>query len=1163
MDSNSDIEAATETDTEVKPPRGLRELWKSSHVKTFRHILYAVFYRIFRLGGEITAVVLGLAMAGFWILLSVLDRQSTDLSALRPNFKIWFADAFDGRDAEFGRLEVTWLPASDNIVVTVEDAEVQGADGEVLERFELIRSTLAVGENWKALPKLINAEIKGGVLTYQESEDGRVLVGLGPPEAVGRIGPVYRSDERVDPDFDLKSLMQGIEFIQIDDADVYIQNEISGIDLKSDVESLRVAFSEIGDLTVAVEGNVEQASGQMPFSITSVVDEDFQNIKMRVKLEGARPDEIAPTKGRFWEMQGLEASVDLMAAVDFSRQDGLRSAEVDMDVGAGRFTLLRDKEPRSFPLDSLTTRANLAPGEDRMNILQLDLNSPKAAFKASGFLTELGKLSDGDENSSPTFDLSFKNIRANLTPMLSDETNIEQLDLVGQADFDSRQLNIDTGSLAFFDSTHSFNARLAVSNTNQIKSAVWTSAMTGTLTPDQFLSLWPVNAFGGARRWIDRSILSGDIRELTAGVNLDEAFFTAPALTEDRLRLRLSGQNVEVKYMDTMPKATGVTAQGEIRGNRLLGTFSGGNIEGVAIQSGTVEIPVLLPKGGDILIAADGIGPASEFLRLSDNPPFEIAKRYNVVPDDLRGQGDISIEVKRPLLEFFPREEILYQVNGNFTGVNAPFQLGRFEITDGAVKMDANRDRVIMSGPVNIGPWRANMRWQETLGDIASLTQYGVSGTVTSDVLDNLGLASRTWFDGSAAVLIEAEGVGKDIASATLDVDLTNSEISAERVWMKPNGEAARLQGRLFRSSDGGYILDDARIDGDGIDIRGRVELDAQRKAKQIDLSNVQIASLIDGTVRITPDRNIGQLGVDIQARFLDVSPWTEDLFAKRESNLDVPFVLKGNIERLILDPTYTVTNSVVDFSHTGEVIETARLMALSDGNPLKLALSTQETSKRQLVVEIPDASKAIAAFIGLNNTTGGQLVVNMNLPAAGEEGAITGEADMRNFRLTRAPAMAQLLSIASLTGLADTLTSGSMQFETFKLPFTMVGDDISIRDARLYGPALGMTADGDIDLDLRVMDFDGTLVPAYTANSILGDIPILGDIFVQEKDGGLFALTYTVSGPFEQTEIAVNPLSALTPGFLRNIFKRDRSDIDNAMKDAIEDVTPKVVEGP
>ena len=195
--------------------------------------------------------------------------------------------------------------------------------------------------------------------------------------------------------------------------------------------------------------------------------------------------------------------------------------------------------------------------------------------------------------------------------------------------------------------------------------------------------------------------------------------------------------------------------------------------------------------------------------------------------------------------------------------------------------------------------------------------------------------------------------------------------------------------------------------------------------------------------------------------------------------------------------------------------------------------------------------------------TTGGKLEITANLPAAGEEGAYVGEADMRNFKLNEAPALAQLLSLASLTGLADTLTGGSMQFDRFKLPFTILGDDIAIRDARLYGPALGMTGNGDIDLGLRVLDFDGTLVPAYTANSILGDIPLLGDIFVREKDGGLFALTYTVNGPFEKTQIAVNPLSALTPGFLRRIFKRDRSDIDEEMRAAIEDVAPKEVKAP
>jgi len=72
------------------------------------------------------------------------------------------------------------------------------------------------------------------------------------------------------------------------------------------------------------------------------------------------------------------------------------------------------------------------------------------------------------------------------------------------------------------------------------------------------------------------------------------------------------------------------------------------------LSGGTVEIPVLLPKGGDISIQVEGQGLASEVLRVADYPPFEIAKRYGVDPFALQGQGDISVSVTRPLLEFFP-----------------------------------------------------------------------------------------------------------------------------------------------------------------------------------------------------------------------------------------------------------------------------------------------------------------------------------------------------------------------------------------------------------------------------------------------------------------------------------------------------------------------------
>ncbi len=62
-------------------------------------------------------------------------------------------------------------------------------------------------------------------------------------------------------------------------------------------------------------------------------------------------------------------------------------------------------------------------------------------------------------------------------------------------------------------------------------------------------------------------------------------------------------------------------------------------------------------------------------------------------------------------------------------------------------------------------------------------------------------------------------------------------------------------------------------------------------------------------------------------------------------------------------------------------------------------------------------------------------------------------------------------------------------------------------------------------------------MVPAYVLNSALGRIPFVGRIFSAEKGGGLFAATYTVRGSIETPTITVNPLAALAPGFLRNLF--------------------------
>lgn len=1166
MNTNPDINAveasAPSVDAliEAQPVSG-QSLWHSRGMRLSRSALSKVVYRLDRIIGDLTAIVLGLGIVSLWVAMSVLDKQSTDLTVLRPNIKIWFAEAFDGRDAEFGRLELAWLPADGNVVVTIEDAEIRGRDGEVLETFDLVRSTLAPNANFRSRPRFINAQVKGGVLTYIEDADGRITAGLGPPKTVGRVGPVYRGGDTNRSVGDITTVLQDLEFIQIEDAEVYVQNVASGINLKSNVDLLRANMSENGDLIVSAMGTVEQSSEPMLFSLNTISDSEFEAVKLRLKVKGARLDEIAPAKGRFYEFQGLEAPLDLTADIDFSRQEGLRSASVDVNISEGNFTLLREHLPRKFPIQSLKARGSLAMGNERMDVEMFDLKAPDLSFKSSGFLSQLENLSDGDQNSSPVFDLSFRDVRANLMPLFSDETRIKGLNIVGQADVDSRSLSISRGRLEIFDSVHEFNGSLGIESDNTIKSVKLNSTMSGILTQNQFLSLWPVKSFVGARSWLELAILSAEMSALDVELAFDEDFFETPLLTEDRLKLRFGVRNGAVKYMSTLPPVTGVSGKGQIIGSRLSVAMDTGQIDEIDLTNGTVEIPKLSLTDSEIIVRVNGQSSSSEFMRFADYPPLLIASRYNVDPTLLEGDGEVSVRIQLPLISALRRDQIDYHVQGEFSDLNAPFEFGKFKITNGNVSLDATRQRVLMEGPVNIGPWRADMRWLETFGDNPPPTQYGVSGIIDVDVLDDLGVATRTFFDGSAAVRIEAEGQGIDISGAKLEIDLTNSELSLEHIWVKPAGLTANLTGQLARGSDNSYIVEDMHLIGPGIDAGGKVSLEPDYKIRQIDFSKILIDSFIDGAVKITPDRVAGRLDIELDANFLDVSPWTEDLFAQRESNLDVPLTLKGEVTELILDEAYVVTESEFSVSHSEEVFESAKLEALSDGKSLKLELLTREDLKRQFTVNIPDASKAVSAFMGLDNTSGGRLKITANLPAAGEEGAYVGEAEMRNFKLKEAPVLAQLLSLASLTGLSDTFTGGSMKFDRFKVPFAILGDEIAIRNARLYGPALGMTGDGDVNLDIRVMHFDGTLVPAYTANSFLGDIPLIGDIFVREKGGGLFALTYTVSGPFEQTQIAVNPLSALTPGFLRRIFKRDRSKVDDAMKDAIEDVAPKDTE--
>ena len=57
-------------------------------------------------------------------------------------------------------------------------------------------------------------------------------------------------------------------------------------------------------------------------------------------------------------------------------------------------------------------------------------------------------------------------------------------------------------------------------------------------------------------------------------------------------------------------------------------------------------------------------------LRLIDQKPFEYTRKYGLDAEKFEGVGAVHLTIKRPLLEFFDRSEIIYEVDGEFEDVS-------------------------------------------------------------------------------------------------------------------------------------------------------------------------------------------------------------------------------------------------------------------------------------------------------------------------------------------------------------------------------------------------------------------------------------------------------------------------------------------------------------
>jgi len=266
-----------------------------------------------------------------------------------------------------------------------------------------------------------------------------------------------------------------------------------------------------------------------------------------------------------------------------------------------------------------------------------------------------------------------------------------------------------------------------------------------------------------------------------------------------------------------------------------------------------------------------------------------------------------------------------------------------------------------------------------------------------------------------------------------------------------------------------------------GLSIEGGLSLASDFRLQELDIESVDIDGLMKGGLRARPNDKAEALNFFVFGDYLDVSSLVGPLFAGSSHNqgLGIPYAVDGMVTRL--------------------------------GSFSASVIADIDEGGRRIVMNVPDASDASFAFFNLDNISGGAMTLTADFPPTGVEGVIRGKVSVTDFKLVEAPILTQMLSLASLQGLSDVLGGAGLKFDVFEAPFAWQNGNLSVRDARASGPALGMTGNGEVNLGKSVLDLDGVLVPAYTANSILENIPVLGSLLVGKKGEGVFGLNYTV----------------------------------------------------
>ncbi len=949
----------------------------------------------------------------------------------------------------------------------------------------------------------VDVRLSGADIALTRDAAGRIDIGPGPGAAGADLAAARAALRRVLA----APALAGLRAVGIDRVTLSLADARSGRVWRATGGRLAVTLTEAdvrAELTVAVAGATARLS--------AVAARGSDAASLRLTVDGVAAADLAAQVAPLAALSVVDAplSGEVSGSLDAAGAAGPVTARLTLGPGSlrpdpGATPLPFDGAALDLSFDPATARVTLREGRVQSRVLRARLTGHADLLDAGGAPLPLGGWPDQITAQLALSDAAFDPQGLFAAPLTFPQGAVDlRLRL--------RPFAIDLGQVSLTgDAT-----RLAASGRVTADAAGWTTALDISLSAvatGDLLRLWPLSLVPKTRDWFARNVRAGQLRDLRAAVRLRPGATAVVAMQYDFA-------DATVQVMPNLPPITGGRGRAALEGQAYTIALDDGTVtppEGGAIDvagsSFRIADVTARPNVAAVRLVTDS--PLTAAMSLLNQAPFRFLQKAGQPVDLGGGRARVIADLTLPLQPAVELADVTYAVTGEVTDFASDRIVPGRRVTAPRLDLTADPAGLMLRGAGRLGDLPFDAAWRQPFGP------EGAGGsTLTGSVrLTDAGLRS---------------------IGVALPDGLLSGETAAEVTVALPRGAPAelRLTGDLAGAGLRVPALGFAQAGPGALGVEATLSTPPRVDRLTVDLPGLSLA----GSVRLQPGGGLEEAAFDrlVAGDWLDATAVVTGAGARvTGGTMDLrrmpggtagggggaPFGL--TLDRLRVSDTIAFTGFRGSFNPQGGLNGKFRAgvngAGAVDGTVVPIAGGSAVRLRSD------DAGSVLAAAGIFASARGGAL--DLTLIPQGAPGTYDGRAAITGVRVQNANVLAALLNAISVVGLLEQLNGSGIVFNNVDVDFRLTPQAVEITRGAATGASLGVSMAGVYDPAAGRMDVQGVISPIYIVNGI-------GAIFTRAGEG-LFGFTYRMSGPAGSPSITVNPLSILTPGMFREIFRR------------------------